>query len=125
MEQKISEHFFRKEFTCKCGCGQDTVDSELLAICEIVRVFVGVPITPSSGNRCPKHNLLVGGSLNSQHLKSKAADLPVPDPFLVYTMLCDKFPGHHGFGLYDSFVHVDSRSWKARWDLRSEKGDKI
>lgn len=119
MNDQISKHFSRWEFACRCGCGQDTVDVELISICETVRELVDAPITPSSGNRCETHNAAIGGGEKSQHLLARAADLSVEDPSFVYQCLCDVYPDRYGFGVYDSFVHVDSRAKKARWDKRS------
>jgi len=46
----ISEHFSRSEFRCKCGCGQDTVDVELIELCEVVRDLNGnKPLVVTSG----------------------------------------------------------------------------
>lgn len=121
MGDRISEHFLREEFACKCGCGQDTVDIKLLKLSEIVRVYVAVAVSVNSGNRCASYNRLVSGAEGSQHLKSKAGDLDVVNPLEVFEYLCSRFTNHFGFGVYDTFVHVDSRAWKARWDLRSNK----
>jgi len=112
----ISKHFSRYEFACKCGCGKDTVDVELVKLCEVSREFVGASITPSSGCRCPRHNKEVGGGDKSQHLLCKAGDLPVDNPRDLYNFLCSKYPNKYGFGLYNTFVHADCRSKKARWD---------
>lgn len=114
----ISQNFDRREFTCRCNCGQDTVDVELLQLCEQVRrMNGGYPLTINSGNRCPDYNKAVGGVPQSQHVKSRAADLPVRNPDLIYEMLCSAWPDRYGFGLYleEGFVHVDSRKNKARW----------
>lgn len=113
---KLSGHFDRDEFACKCGCGFNTVDAELLSLCEYVRMINGdKPLTPNSACRCKSHNNFVGGSQKSQHLLGRAADLPVDNPKEVYGKLCERFPGQYGFGLYETFIHVDSRSKKARW----------
>lgn len=111
----ISKHFSRYEFECNCGCKSDTVDVELIMLCETVREFVGVSIIPNSGHRCFKHNYDEGGQPDSQHVLGKAADLPVPNPSKVYKMLNEKFPNKYGFGLYATFIHVDCRSKLARW----------
>ncbi len=71
------EYFKRSEFACKCGCGFDTVDAELLAILVNLRRHYGQPITIHSGCRCQKHNKAVGGVINSQHLIGRAADVTV------------------------------------------------
>ena len=101
--------FPRIGFSCKCGCGFNTVDVELLEICSAVREFLGVPVIINSGCRCKEHNAEVGGASHSQHLLGRAADLRVKNPAEVYSFLCDTFPGRYGFIQYPSFVHVDSR----------------
>lgn len=113
----ISENFSRSEFECKCGCGYNTVDVDLIGICESVREFDGnVPKTPSSGCRCQKHNERVGGGKKSKHLCGMAADFECESPRLVYIKLCERYPGKYGFGLYSWGVHIDSRSGiGARW----------
>ena len=40
-----------------------------------LREAYGKPIRVSSGYRCPRLNTLVGGSLNSQHMRGEAADI--------------------------------------------------
>lgn len=114
----LSKHFRRTEFACQCGCGFDTVDAELLMLCEDVREFEKVPVHILSGCRCVEHNAAVGGVDNSQHTKAKAADLDVKNPEKTYNYLCAKYPKQYGFGLYPWGVHVDSRSEIARWNRR-------
>lgn len=113
---KISPHFTREEFACSCGCGMDTVDAELLEILEDVRFHFNSPVTVTSGNRCVAKNREAGGANDSQHLRSRAADIKVKDvhPEDVYNYL-DLKHTHIGLGLYSSWVHVDSRGSKARW----------
>lgn len=108
-----SEFFTRDEFACKCGCGQDTVDAELLHLMETLRGAFERPITITSGNRCLAHNARIGGSEFSYHLKSKACDFIVKDvdPKQVYevVLLLLNHRGEGGVGLYDDWVHVDVR----------------
>ncbi len=114
----ISAHFNRSEFSCKCGCSQDTVDAKLIEGLEIIREhFGGAAITISSGNRCPSYNSSVGGAISSQHLISRAADITVSrfSPEEVHAYLDTWWPG--GLGKYDTFTHVDSRSYKTRWGV--------
>jgi len=115
----LSKYFSRYEMACKCGCGLDTMDIETLRIADEVREFVGVSITPGSAARCFVYNRsnAVGSNDNSQHPRCRAMDLPVPNPRKVYKWLCDKYPGQYGFGLYATFVHIDTRTdGPARWD---------
>lgn len=114
---KISQHYTRAEIACKCGCGFDSMDVETLRVADEAREFEGAPITPSSGCRCPSHNRAVGGSSKSLHVQARAMDLPSRDPVALYNYLCEKYPDKYGFGLYKTFVHVDTKSGPARrWE---------
>ena len=117
--ERISRDFVREEFECHCGCGFDTVDIELISIVQDIRDMFERPIVITSGCRCKKYNERIGGSENSQHTIGRAADLYVASEHItpkdVYNYLCEKYSDEYGFGLYDSFVHVDSRNEKARW----------
>jgi len=111
----LSDNFSRWEFACGCKCGADTVDAKLLDMVQDLRNVFG-PISISSGHRCPAHNKKVGGGEHSQHLLGRAADLHfkgVPLPNVV------NFINNHyqntGMGIYDDFIHLDSRNHKARW----------
>lgn len=114
---KLSPHFRRSEFECNCGqcSGYDTVDAELLNMLEAIRTHFNKPVRITSGHRCPTHNANVGGTMKSQHLFGRAADIQVQDtsPQEVYDFAETLEPG--GLGLYDDFVHIDSRNGKARW----------
>ena len=111
-------HFKRSEFKCKCGsCDQDTVDYELLTVLNRLREYFNTPITINSGNRCASYNKDIGGSKNSQHLRSRAADIVVDGvhPHEVYSTLATWYPYSYGIGKYEFFTHIDSRGTKARW----------
>lgn len=116
---KLSKYFDRDEFECGCGCGYDTVDSELLDVLEDVRVRFDAPVIINSACRCTTHNDYVGGKPSSQHLKGRAADIAVKgvDPTEVYQYLSMKYPNEYGLGKYKTFTHIDTRNFKARWDF--------
>jgi uncharacterized protein YcbK (DUF882 family) len=105
--------FTRRRLACRCGCGFDTVDSDLTYVLEDLREMFGVCYV-TSGCRCPIHNLNEGGSEYSQHLKGKAADIKVVDLNGAYEYLCKKYPNKFGFGLHKTFLHIDVRSKKWR-----------
>ena len=116
---RISKWFTREEMACKCGCGFDSIDVETLQLADECRDFVGVPITPSSVSRCAEYNQEIGGAERSQHIFARAMDLPVPDPEALYEYLNENYPNKYGIGLYNTFVHIDTRTdGPARWDLR-------
>ena len=119
LTMKISRNFDRSEFACKCGCGQDTVDADLLDMLETLRRRFGQPITITSGNRCAEYNAKIGGAKNSQHLYGRAADIVVKDvtPKEIYNALNAYLHNRCGLGLYSGWVHVDTRTGvMSRWD---------
>ena len=107
----------RAEIACKCGCGQDTFDVELSDVLESTRAHFKQRMFKVSGNRCAEYNKRICGAKNSQHIKSKAADIQIDNvsPVKVYEYLNNKYPNQFGVGSYESFTHVDVRSLKARW----------
>ena len=114
----ISKNFDRVEHECHCGCGFDTVDVELNYILQtFIRDYYKKAVTITGPNRCFAKNLSVGGSKNSYHIEGKAADIQVDgvSPLALYTYLDRAFPDKYGFGLYDTFVHLDVRPHRARW----------
>ena len=112
-----AKHFTREEFECKCGCGFDTVDAELLDVLEEVRVWFEEPVTINSGCRCVTHNENEGGKPNSQHLYGRAADIVVRNvpASEVYEYLNVRFPDDYGMKAYSTFTHIDTRTNRGRW----------
>lgn len=115
---KISKHFNREEFACKCKCGFDTVDIELLRVLERLREHFAKPVVITSGCRCDAYNKKIGGSSNSQHTKGRAADIVVKgvESYVVYAYLHERYPNKYGIGKYDGWCHIDTRTnGPARW----------
>lgn len=114
---QLSAHFKRLEFACRCGCGFDTVDTELLAVLESVREHFQQPIHIRSGARCKTHNSREGGGRRSQHLYGKAADIIVAntDESVVAEWLESTYPDEYGIGRYPGRTHIDVRERKTRW----------
>lgn len=107
-------YFSRREFACRCGCGFDALDAELLYVLTQVRKKFG-PVIIGSGCRCKKHNKAVEGSKNSQHCFGKAVDFCTPDAPVnkVADYLRKRYPDCYGIGEHVSFIHFDVRS--AKW----------
>lgn len=115
------KYFKRSEFKCKCGkCGGFPVepDEKLVELLEKIREHFNAPVTVSSGVRCKTHNKNVGGATSSQHLYGTAADIKVQGktPKEVCAYCQTLLPKSGGIGLYKTWVHVDVRATKARWN---------
>lgn len=110
-------YFTRNEFACKCGCGFNTIDYEVIIACHAIREFFDRPVKITSACRCEAHNKAVGGSAASQHLLGRAADIQVEgvEPRTVQNLVSEqlKMPG---LGCYETFTHIDSRNGQARWN---------
>ncbi len=130
----LTKNLSRHEFECKCGCGYNTVDFDLVnAIQDACRHFEEVYQEPvrviiTSGNRCAEHNASIDGAAdNSQHIYARATDHrfelrssgeAIP-PLIVYNYYDSEHAGEWGLGIYSNRVHLDTRSGgRARWDAR-------
>lgn len=115
---KLTPHFTRKEFDCKCGCAQTKHDVDLSTKLEQLRALFKSPITVTSAYRCPTHNKRVGGSSGSKHVKGQAADVKCANtnPVCFGIVAKELFPavGIYWYGT-SAFVHVDTRTVKATW----------
>jgi uncharacterized protein YcbK (DUF882 family) len=122
----MTKNFSIGEFNCKCGC--DMPSEVLVNITKLanqlqfVRDNLARPITINSAYRCKTHNTSIGGSVSSQHILGKAADIVVSglDPILdTYDYLDDLMRTGEilqgGLGMYKTFTHYDIRKTKARW----------
>jgi uncharacterized protein YcbK (DUF882 family) len=117
----MSKFFTEDECRCKC-CGQlpkGGMDKDLMERLDALREAADKPLTLSCAYRCPTHNAEVGGVPDSQHVLGLAADVLVPDGMSVEDLAeLAEGVGFNGVGRYfkQDFVHVDTRSYSARWD---------
>lgn len=115
---KLSEHFSVAEFSCHgqtCGCSETKIDDKLVAYLEQIREHFGARTYISSGYRCPTHNAAVGGASKSYHMRGQAADITVEGIAPAEVAKYAESIGILGIGLYESFVHVDTRTTKSYW----------
>lgn len=122
-EVKLSEHFKVREFACKDGTDPVFVSDTLVGILEAIRLHFDAPVHINSAYRTPQHNAKEGGVKTSQHTYGLAADIHVDGhtPAEVYAVADSMLGDHGGVGIYDTFVHVDARSKKSRFDYRKNK----
>lgn len=118
MSERLSPHFTRAEFACKCGCKFASPDPALVAGLQALRDALDKPVIITSGCRCAKHNAAAGGAKGSMHVAGKAADIRVAGMGAreLYEAAV-RVPQFRGFGvdLARGFVHVDVRDVTARW----------
>lgn len=119
-DKQLSPDFRLAEFHCKCTnpeCITTYVSDDLVTGLQELRDILG-PLTITSGFRCHAHNEAIGGSLNSQHLYGRAADIqslrvrPIEIQRAAKRVLVFS---NGGIGFYPSWVHVDARGVPARW----------
>lgn len=114
---KLSDNFRVKEFACKgknC-CTNVKIDGKLVKYLQKIRNHFGKTLTINSGYRCAKHNKAVGGSSGSYHTKGQAADIVVKGVKPAEVAKYAESIGIKGIGLYDTFVHIDTRTTKFFW----------
>lgn len=108
------KYFTREEFKCKCGgkyCnGYPAEPQELLVRAAVkVREHFGVPVTISSGLRCPTHNANNKGVYNSRHLSGKAMDFSVrgfnATSVLPYVQSLSEI--RYAYAIDSNWVHMD------------------
>ena len=124
---QLTEHFNISEFHCKgdkCGCKETLHDPALSAYLQQIRDHFGKPLKITSGYRCSSHNAAVGGVSTSRHTKGQAADFTISGIAPLEIARYAELIGIQGIGLYDSFVHIDTRTTKSFWyGQQQEKRD--
>ena len=123
----MTKNFSLKEFNSKDGSKMPSDVYlnivKLVGQLQFLRDYTGRAITVNSAYRSPEHNSKIGGSLSSQHLLGKAADITIEGlkPAEVYRLIDELIDMglmlQGGLGLYEKkgFVHYDIRKTKARW----------
>jgi len=73
-----------------------------------LRAFVGHPLRVNSWCRCPKHNIVVGGTPTSSHPKGYAVDLEALTEYMKYLIVLKAGElGFRGVGIGKKFIHLD------------------
>ena len=122
----MTKNFTIHEFQCHDGTQvpKNLIPNveELAKNLQVLRDFLGEPLSILSAYRTPAHNAKVGGKPNSMHLQAMAADLtcksktPKQLHAIIEKLIVDKKMKQGGLGLYKGFVHYDIRGRKARWN---------
>lgn len=116
--KKLSANFRVKEFACADGSDPIFISPDLVSVLQKIRAHFGKPVTITSAYRTPAHNAKIGGVANSQHLFGAAADIKVKNvsPLRVAQYAEQILINKGGIGVYETFVHIDVRPTKSRWN---------
>ena len=122
---RITENFSLSEFDCKDGSELPTAllpnVLDLADNLQVLRDYLGVPISINSAYRSLEHNRNIKGSKNSQHLLAKAADIVVesktPEQVanIIKYLISEGKMTQGGLKAYNTFTHYDIRGHKAQW----------
>lgn len=119
--RQLTKNFKVREFACKDGADKVLIDEALVSLLQQIRSYFGREVIINSAYRTVSHNQKVGGSSGSQHLLGKAADIRINGVAPLLLAQYAEHLGAGGIGLYETFVHVDTRASKSRWDYREGK----
>lgn len=115
---KLSNNFKVNEFRCKDNSDVIFIAPALVDILQTIRNHYGKAVHINSAYRTPTYNKKVGGATYSQHLYGTAADIRIngvkPKDLAAYIETL--MPNYGGIGIYPTFVHVDIRKVKSRWN---------
>lgn len=125
----MTKNFKLSEFKCSCGCDMpEHVEDNIRQLAnelQLVRNLIKRPIRINSAYRCPSHNRAIGGVSDSQHIFGKAADIVIVGLTSSKTYdLLNKLQHSGliltgGLGVYNTFVHYDTRGRRKRWNNKS------
>lgn len=111
------KNFTPKEIASK-GDGSILIDFDALDKLQLARDIVGKPFSISSAYRDESHNRKVGGARASYHLLGRAFDIKFKGHNKKELVDALIGVGFNGFGIYDTFVHADTRE-----DFKVFRGD--
>lgn len=125
----LSDNFKVREFKCRDGSDEVKIDDALVELLQRIRNHFGKAVTIVSGYRSPSYNKQISGATKSQHMYGRAADIQItgvkPRVIAEYAESLNV----KGLGLYDyptgGFVHVDTRSARARWLQKTRNGSAV
>lgn len=119
---KLTKNLNTDEFDCGIGspcnsCSTTLIDEKLVEYLQKIRDHFGKPITITSAYRCPIYNARpeVGGASGSRHTKGQACDFCISGVEPLKIAQYAESIGIKGIGLYDTFVHIDTRAAKSFW----------
>lgn len=104
-----------KKLICTCGdirCDKRSVKQGVLSMLQFVRDEYGLPMTVTSGGRCPYHKSELHRTVPADHQKCQGVDIKITG--IVMAMLIMAIAVKHGFNAFgislkDGFIHLGFR----------------
>lgn len=115
---RLSKNFTVKEFACSDGTDTVFISLALVNLLQKIRDRFGKAVIINSAYRTEAHNKAIGGATYSQHKYGLAADIRINGitPKAIAAYVETLMPLSGGIGIYKSFVHVDVRRVRSRWN---------
>lgn len=100
-------YFSIDDFKCPC-CNQNRINHTFILLLDEARHRAGIPFRVNSGYRCIQHNLKVGGSATSSHIKGVAVDIACTDSVSRLKIISALLSvGVNRIGIAKTFIHCD------------------
>jgi peptidoglycan hydrolase-like protein with peptidoglycan-binding domain len=116
-KQKVAPDFRAREFDCQGAdcCAETPIDESLVAYLQQIRDYFGKPVYLTA-YRCKAYNARTPNAApNSYHCYGQAADFHINGVAPAEIAKFAESIGIKGIGLYDTFVHIDTRESKSFW----------
>ena len=115
-------NFSRREFVCRCGCGQASMDADFVQALQNIRDAVGFAMPITSGFRCPDYNNRISPQtgLDGPHTTGLAADIGAYGAEALDLVFAAEKAGMTGIGVRQKgalerrFIHLDQHSHHIR-----------
>lgn len=120
--KSVAKNFVVSEFACHDGSDTVLIDPQLVEYLQLIRDHFGKSVKINSAYRTPTHNANEGGVDDSRHVLGCAADIRITGVAPIEIARYAESLGIRGIGLYDSFVHIDTRTQKGFWRTHSNIG---
>jgi len=109
MEGQVTKNFSYKELSCPC-CNVFGMKPVFIEKLQEVRDLFNEPMVITSGYRCERHNVAIGGVPKSQHLEGLAVDVAIINGGSRFKLIAIALEaGLAGIGVAKTFVHLDYR----------------
>lgn len=115
--EQLATNFKAREFDCQGNgcCSTTPIDEKLVNYLQQIRTHFGKPVYVTA-YRCKTHNAKVANAApNSYHCYGQAADFHIDGVAPAEIAKYAESIGIKGIGLYDTFVHIDTRTSKSFW----------